>query len=448
MSRRKTNAVRTPEVARAASGDAAWCEVVFVTECVVDGQRHYPFTRASLSRARAMALTAQGWAIPQEMIARMSTQGRDMWARLGHRAAVAEDTLCATAEQVAALWGESGRVLSPSAVANHYEAMAPNAGALRVLNLTAYDPGCAVYRYHSAANTDARVNSAFVRFGDSNPHCYLRQWDSELHRRSVELLAWSADVIHVHMDYRTLFDDLRWMPTHGQRLAITYHGSVEPAGAKATFRDLDTDARNNSIVFGARPYHHRYGVDFWLPIPMPIDDYRALRAGRARTAGKLRVAHSPTRRAIKGTQAFLDACVYVTEHMGIQVEPVLIEHMEHGEGLQVKASCDAVFDSFWLGMQGSGLEGAAMGLPVLAGDPDAAADLASYNEPCPWTMAQDAHGLRMQLAMLATDATYYAQEAARVNAYIQRWHDYRAVGARYATILHSEVGERRGLADH
>ncbi len=48
-------------------------------------------------------------------------------------------------------------------------------------------------------------------------------------------------------------------------------------------------------------------------------------------------------------------------HQGIDIEPVLIENMEHGAALRLKASCDAVFDSFWLGMQGSGLEGAAMG---------------------------------------------------------------------------------------
>ena len=168
------------------------------------------------------------------------------------------------------------------------------------------------------------------------------------------------------------------------------------------------------------------------------DSYQAVRKAETpspRKGRKFRVAHSPTRRSIKGTAEFLRACDYLTMHQGIEVEPVLIEGLEHGAALRLKASCDAVFDSFWLGMQGSGLEGGAMGLPVLAGDPEAQADLLTLGIEVPWTIANDEYGIREQLARLATDATFYKQEADRVHAYVVAHHDYAVVGAKYATIL-------------
>lgn len=446
-SRRKTRKASHDVVsgAHVAPDAAAYDEVVFLTSCVVDGVRREAGEVATVARAQAKEIAQRAWAIEREAWEKMPDNVQWPWAR-ARRHAIAPDALCATRAQIDALWNESGRVLTPDGSDSAYAPASPARDAIRVLNLTTYDPGSSVYRYHSATNTDARVISAFARFGHSNPHCDVRQWDGEMHRTSVELLAWSADVLHVHMDYRALFDELRYLLRPGQRLAITYHGSVEEGSGRTTLRDEDADRRNNTLLFGARPYHHRYGVPNWLPIPMPVQDYAALRASHRMTSTRFRVAHSPTRRAIKGTQAFLDACLYVTEHLGIAVEPVLIEDMPHGEALARKASCDAVFDSFWLGMQGSGLEGAAMGLPVIAGDPDAACDLTPYEDACPWTLAEDTYALREQLVRLATDAQYAATEAARVNAYVRRRHDYPVVGALYADALVSHCGGDRGAA--
>jgi hypothetical protein len=121
--------------------------------------------------------------------------------------------------------------------------------------------------------------------------------------------------------------------------------------------------------------------------------------------------------------------------MDIKVEPVLIENMEHGQALRVKASCDAVFDSFWLGMQGSGLEGAAMGKAVIAGDPEAQNDLRKLGIAVPWTVANDEYQLRDALAKLATDRRFYAAEVERVHQYVRTYHDYPVVGRKYADIL-------------
>lgn len=418
-------------------------------ECIIDGVRHQPFTRARVRKHDVPRLTEHALSLSVKDLARMPSgvQRAYMFSTMANTS-IANQALAATPEQIDALWEAEGRILTPERVATHYNESAVTRTSVRVLQLCAYDPGSAVYRYHSAYNTAPGIVSAFVRFGWSNPHTHLRQWDGALHRRSVELLALTADVIHVHCDYRPLFDELKMFPRAHQRIAITYHGSRLPNDPRKHYIDHDADQRNHSIVFGARPYHHRHGAAHWSPIPMPVSDYLALRmVYQPTTARPFRVAHSPTLREIKGTTAFLSACTYVSEHLGVTIEPVLIENMEHGEALRRKASCHAVFDSFWLGMQGSGLEGAAMGMPVIAGDAGAVRDVQRYTEDCPWTFADNETELRAQLHRLATDDAYAQQEAHRVHEYCRTWHDYRVVGERYAATLTAQHGVTRGAAN-
>jgi len=245
----------------------------------------------------------------------------------------------------------------------------------------------------------------------------------------------TADVIHVHMDWRALHQDLRYVLREGQRAAITYHGSVLPGDDARVLVDHDGDRRMSAMQFGARPYHGRHGVTRYLPIPVPVADYAAA-AQSHRRGDVLRIAHSPTKREIKGTQTLLDAVGWLRDVEGLRIEVVMIEGLEHGAALRLKASCDVTFDSFWLGMQGSGIEAAAMGQAVIAGDALAAGEAAALNGgACPWTYADERYQLLTVLARLATEPDYLTAEAARVGAYVTRVHDYRAVGQRYRAFL-------------
>lgn len=410
--------------------------VMALTECIIQGTRRQVGEWFTVPRARVVDLVAFGYVIPDAYFEAMQPKAAAHW-RTAQREGLTGQSLVCDEATAARLWNEcGGRVLTPAGwEATAYEAAPVTAGAVRVLQLTQYDPGSSVYRYHSAANTVDGVVSAMVRWGDSNPHCSLRQWDGLLHNRTVEMLAMTADVIHCHMDYRALHHDLRYALQAGQRAAVTYHGSVSGDDAGKVLVDHQADARMAAIQFGARPYHGRYGVSRYLPIPVPVADYQAAARGRAR-GDVLRIAHSPTKRAIKGTTVLLDAVDWLRESEGVRTEVVLIEDMSHGDALRLKASCDVTFDSFWLGMQGSGIEGAAMGQAVIAGDPEAAAEAAALNGGAiPWTFADERYGLIDVIRRLATDATYYAAEAARVSEYVARVHDYRAVGARYRTYL-------------
>ena len=345
--------------------------------------------------------------------------------------------LVASQAQIDRVWASAGRILSPALIQSQYTEVPYDPSALKVLQITAYDPGSAVYRYHSAANTVPGVVSALVRYGHTNPHCDLRQWDTEIDAHTIQLLYDTADVVHSHMDYWVLRNELRRGTRDGLIQALTYHGSVDPGNMAGSVRvnDGGNDDRMDAICFGARPYHHRLGIKHWLPIPMPVDDYQQIAKEERVESPVFRVAHSPTLRRIKGTQEFLRACDYLKMHMDIRIEPVLIENMEHGQALRLKATCDAVFDSFWLGMQGSGLEGAAMGKAVIAGDPEAQNDLTKLGIPVPWTVANDEYQLRDALAKLATDRRFYAHEVKRVHEYVRTYHDYPVVGQKYADIL-------------
>lgn len=368
--------------------------------------------------------------------------------RRGQREAMVGHGLLESDETFAAMWRrEAGRILTPDAVPTAVVAGAPGARPLRVLQLTHYDPGAAAYRYHSALNTQDGVLSVFARSGHNNPHCDLRQYDVKEDMPRLMALVLSADVIVCHMDYKVLFNDIREAHRPEQLLVRLYHGSMVPPElggdpARRTFVEHEVDGRVNALQAGARPYHHRWAVPHWWGIPMPVQDYARLAERRSPREGRAyRVAHSPTVRAIKGTDAFIDA-VSALRAEGVNIEAVMIEGMDHGDALRLKATCDATFDSFWLGMQGSGLEMAAMGGVVVAGDEAAVADLARYGEPCPWTFAGDGHSLKETLRRLATDGAYAAEEATRVAGYVQRWHTYEVVGARMLATLTAERAAR------
>jgi len=331
---------------------------------------------------------------------------------------------------------ERGRMLTPDGVPLTYAAETSPAGT-RVLQLTTYDPGAAAYRYHSAFNSARGGRSAFVRYGNENPHCDLRQWDGARDRRVVEALFDEADVIHVHMDYGTLGRLSRWPSPTRHMLVRHYHGAA--INTLDPIVNNDEDREFGAVQVGARLYHRRFSKRMhWLPIPIPVTDYAALAAIPHRKDGMVRIGHSPTNWRIKGSVA-LQHAVMDLQAKGLPVELLQIKDVSHGVALAMKATCDITFDSFWLGIQGSGLEGAAMGQAVVAGDPEVKAEYENSEVGyCPYTYARDFDDLKPVLERLIVDADYRAQEAARVHHYVKEWHDYPVVGRRYWAIIDAE----------
>jgi len=161
--------------------------------------------------------------------------------------------------------------------------------------------------------------------------------------------------------------------------------------------------------------------------------------GGATTKRPLRIAHSPTNERIKGSSILRD----VVKDLNAQGVPVVVDYIRNvslAESLVRKALCDVAFDSFWLGIQGSGLEAGAMELPVIAGDEHAAS---LYDEEIgytPYTFANDAAGLAKQIRRLAMDAGA-REDATKLTAdYVEQVHDYAAVALRYEQMLARVLG--------
>lgn len=340
-----------------------------------------------------------------------------------------------------------GRVLSPFPSV-YKPAPRSSLSSPRVLQVTRYDPGSAAYRYHSAANTAPNGGvSTFVRYGHENPHCDLRQYDGDEQRIGVLELFFTADVVHVHMDYSTLEDPqfIGRFPRSSQRLVRHYHGSepntTDPKAIRLVQRELDD--RLNAIHIGARLYHQRLSDRMhWLPIPVPMRDYARLRAEwwrpiEDRPNKLFRIAHSPTNPRIKGT-IVLQCVVEELRAKGLPVELVMIAGKSHEEALQIKATCDITFDSFWLGIQGSGLEAACMSQVVVAGDPEVKVEYEKAIGGCPYTYAENYMDLKPVLERLIVDQEFYEAERHKVYKYVKAYHDYISVGARYWQILQLE----------
>lgn len=364
-------------------------------------------------------------------------------------------------------WGADGRILAaePCEVKPLYDSRTE--GALSVVMGCGYDPGNAAYRMHTAVNECTKHGCAFVRFGHTNPFSDLRQIDGGEGREPVSFDAKSAvyhaDVIHSHVDYllqaRTGF---KWRARPEQMVIRHYHGTRWGAGQQWPLANMLEDDLANVLLVGARLTlcALRPSRMQWLPIAVPVKRYAALRkdvlaaqgshpttalggAGGSVTASRqrgFRIAHSPTRKDYKGT-ADLVAAVETLRKKGLSIDLVMIERKTHGEALAMKAGCDLTFDSFWLGIQGSGLEAAAMGQMVVAGDPDVR-ELYKESEVghCPYTFAGDRAELTEVLERAIIDEKWRKAEARRVGKYVLQYHDYPSVAARYESILAKAMG--------
>ena len=309
---------------------------------------------------------------------------------------------------------------------------------LRIVQLGRIDAGLVAFRLHTAINATTPHASALVLGADSNPFGGPSQYRWPHDRDQAESLVELADVAHCHLGYEP-FDR---MPAKPKRLVIHHHGTLYRTGSEAWA--LYDHAHKAGLRLVSNTELLQYDTDLrFLPNPVPVAWYRSL-TNRS-TTGPFRIAHSPSKRAIKGTDVFLRVCERL-QGEGLDIEPVLIEGASHAEAIQAKATCHAAFDSFDLGMQCSGIEAAAMGVPVIAGDVDCRREYAAWLGQVPYTWANDEQGLAEALARLVTDQDFYDAEAKRVTDYVETHHDEAAVATRYLDLLDEAFQWRGALA--
>jgi hypothetical protein len=336
-------------------------------------------------------------------------------------------------------WGAEGRILAAEPCEARSHSLEQSDGALRIVQGCGYDPGNAAYRFHTAVNETTKHASAFVRFGHTNPFCDLRQIDGDTRKQDARGAVYTADVIHAHVDYllqaKTGF---KWRARPEQLSIRHYHGTrwQQPIEKQWPRLNMLEDDIANVVLLGARLTlcDVRPSRMQWLPIAVPVKRYRAM-VPKERRPGPFRIAHSPTRADYKGTKELV-AAVEMLRRKGLKIDLVMIEKQQHGKALAMKANCDMTFDSFWLGIQGSGLEAASMGQMVVAGD-ESVRDLYIKSEVgyCPYTFANDTKQLTEVIERAIVDDNWFKTEANRVAAYTMKFHDYAAVAKRYEGII-------------
>jgi hypothetical protein len=344
-------------------------------------------------------------------------------------------------------YAQPGRILAAEPCDAQPYATAPTLGSLRIVAGCGYDPGNAAFRQHTLTNEFTKHASTFIRWGDTNPFCSIRQINGDAELFSARAAVYNADVIHSHVDYALQgYTGFKWR-VHENQLVIRHYHGTRPSGPQWPNLNMLEDDLANVVLVGARLQlcATRPGRFHWLPIAVPVRRLRAM-VPSVRRPGPFRIAHSPSKRAYKGTEDLINV-VSELKAKGLSIELVLIEQLQYSEALQKKADADLTFDSFWLGIQGSGLEAAAMGQMVIAGDPDVKQYYETFGRPnespyvgyCPYTYASNYVELRDAIERAIVDPAWYASERDRVVRYTEQFHDYERVARRYESIIHAEA---------
>lgn len=310
--------------------------------------------------------------------------------------------------------------------------------SLRIVMAAMRDDGLAPSRLHTALNRTTPHSSLLFK-AEPGPFGVPEGYSTK-DRALFEKALVDADIVHCHVS----FLNTTAVTTKRQAVVIHHHGTH----FRRHVGQLTAEANNRgALVLVSNLELLTYAPDAeFLPNTVPVARYRRLvndiRRWRVNDAtDSFRVAHSPSRREKKGTAEFLRACERLKAR-GYPITPVLIEQQPHSVSLAVKAACDAAFDSFWLGMQCSGIESAAMGLPVIAGDAQVAERHCQRYGYVPYTFANTEEELEHQLAKLMDDSEYRAAEATRVADHVLEHHDESAVALRYLDLLDQSFGWR------
>jgi hypothetical protein len=241
----------------------------------------------------------------------------------------------------------------------------------------------------------------------------------------------AADVVHVN-------NDLRYVQRMARRsgpkpYVVHHHGTMYRTAYE---RHLLDQRRAKAIAIVSTLDLQAIAPDRsdWLPAPSDLDELAAIRAAEYQPGDVLRVAHAPTNRKIKSTDALI-AAVDRLRSEGAAIELDVIEKVSNAECMQRKARADVFVDQVILGYGCNAIEAWGMGIPVIAGI-DVERGPALIRQPIPastpelmrstwgefpWYDANEATLYDALAAML--DAKVRARYAKRGLAHVRRWHD-------------------------
>lgn len=190
---------------------------------------------------------------------------------------------------------------------------------------------------------------------------YIRYPMDAAWSRMRELVA-EADVLHLHNSFRTL--SLLPGRGRGKGLVLYNHGSMfrrnpEPILHEARQRRAVMLASCLDI-WSLAPDEMQ-----WIPAAYDIDWLQRIRQEHYQPHQGLIIAHAPTDRASKGTQALIEAVDRLKGSYPIKL--LLIEGRSWQQTLALKATADIFVDQLLLGYGCNGIEAMGMGIPVISG---------------------------------------------------------------------------------
>jgi hypothetical protein len=227
-----------------------------------------------------------------------------------------------------------------------------------------------------------------------------------------------ADVIH----HRNSFDQQAKLGAPDRPSVIHHHGSHYRALHESLVAEA---ARRRALAIVSTLDLQLIHPDDteWLPTPYDLEWLAGFR--QPTDDGVLRVAHAPTDRRIKSTQAFL-AAVERLRGDGVNVEVVMIEKCSWAECLRLKGTADVYFDQVILGYGNNAVEAWGMGIPVIAGGADdTLAEMVRRFGSLPFIEANE--GTIYDALVQAADPIERKVWAERGLAHIRQWHDEKDV---------------------
>lgn len=307
---------------------------------------------------------------------------------------------------------------------------------MNILMITANDPAGMGIAFTNAINryTDhrCRLVTSQDRYGiDFGKDIHL----PDIHDDDfgeVEQLLKDADIIHFHMltDENSHLGPLVIRDyTKDKKILHHHHGHpdylINAEAYNEKYRRL-----GRKVIVSTPDLLQIAENATWVPNLVPINDVHYLpRYEESLPPLPVKICQAPTRKFDKHTEVFTTALQKLQEDQ--QIEPVILERMNHKECLAKKRTCHIVFDHMrgWFGI--SSLESLCQGKPVIAG-------LDDWNIKCireftgtdnlPWQVARNEEELYKLLSRLVTDGDIRAQVGRESRTFMeQHWTEQQAL---------------------
>lgn len=225
-----------------------------------------------------------------------------------------------------------------------------------------------------------------------------------------------ADVVHVREDFRAQAA----LGAPDRPTVIHHHGTIFRRNARQLVRE-QRQKRAQGLAATLDLWLMAPDDLTWAPAMYDLDWLAAMR--RPVRDGVLRIAHAPTNRQIKSTDAFLAAATRLGRELPVEV--ILIERRPWAECLKLKARADIYFDQVTLGYGNNAIEAWGIGLPVIAGGAaDTLDEMQRRFGALPFFLADEA-SIYDALRWLA-EAAHRAEWIDAGRAHVERFHSEAA----------------------